>query len=77
MVEHCNEHVPLTEKVGQVQIDMATLKESNKNIEMSIIQVMKELQTRKLSPIVVWILSIMSGALGIMTTIIFTHILNK
>ena len=49
-LEQCKEH--------------SGIKANLENMDRALLQVMEELKTRKLTPMTVWIISIMSGTIG-------------
>ena len=76
-MERCSEHPQIIDKVEKVQVDVAQVKESTKNIDRALLQVMEELRARKLTPTVTWILGIMSGAIGSMAMYILDHMVGQ
>ena len=76
-MERCTEHPSIVDKIEKVQVTMAKVEETTRNTERAIIQVMDELKTRKLTPLVTWVIGIMAGIIGSMTMFILEHLGNE
>jgi len=76
-MERCSEHPTIVDKVGGLQVEVAKIGEAVSNMNKSLNQVTDELKTRKLTPMVTWVISIMSGIIGGLGMYILTNLSNK
>ena len=77
LVDRCSEHPSVVDKVEKVQITVAEVKQCVTNMDRALIQVMEELRTRKLTPMVTWIIGVMAGIIGSMSMYIMEHLVGK
>ena len=74
-MEHCEWHAKMQERVGSNETEVDNLKHELEDIKCTLKEIKDRLDNRYPASII-WIMSLMSGALGIMGTAIVTQTLR-